>query len=185
MFRLTIYKHVWIKIFQQALISMFIFSFVIGAAEALPRGHMKADDSAGTAMNFYGTIYDPPPCKINGDQDMDVDFKNISIRRIGSSAYTIIKNITIDCINGGTNQLQFQIKGETMGGENSNILKTSITGFGIALQNDSDGSNIPLNKFFNVEKSRTFVLKATPIRSLPTIVADDFSAVATILTRYL
>lgn len=102
------------------------------------------------------TIVSPPPCTINNDQPIEVDFGEVMTTRVDGVNYRMPVNYTLDCTSLVKNALRIQITGSAIDlGKATNALETNIPDFGIALERDSTP--------FNINESLDFVHPAKPV----------------------
>jgi len=161
------------SIFEFALISV-----AISCAAAFSSG-----SDAATTINISGTIMAPPPCVINGDKTIQVDFgQNVVISRIDGSNYLKTIDYTLECKSQSKNAMKMMIEG-TGAGFDSGVLQTVKTDLGIALK--QNGQPLRLNQWFNFTYPMQPVLQAVPVKkngaNLPT---GNFFAGATLKVDY-
>ncbi|EOC1324721.1 fimbrial protein [Cronobacter dublinensis] len=126
-----------------------------------------------------------PPCQINNNQLIDVDFSD-SVITTDVAKGTVEKpvNYTLDCANAEQGKtLVMRISGTGADFDN-NILKTSISALGVKLK--ADGVNYPLNTDLALTSSTSKPeLKALLVQQsgarLPT---GEFTAGATMTVSY-
>ena len=81
------------------------------------------------------TVVKPPPCTINDDRPIEVDFGDVMTTRVDGNNYMMPVNYTISCENGDDRAMNIQISG-TPASFDSVVLRTTIAGLGIALKTD-------------------------------------------------
>lgn len=138
--------------------------------------------AATTTLNITGTILLPPPCVINGDQEISVNFTDeVMTTKVDGINYRQPVIYTLACSGASANALKMQIRGIDSGFVNS--LQTSNTNLGIALS--SDGLTLPVNSWLNFNLPNQPALFATLVkRPGTTLKAGLFTATATMLVDY-
>ncbi|TQI82243.1 type 1 fimbria pilin [Serratia fonticola] len=134
-------------------------------------------------VNIRGTVILPPPCTINNNQTIRVDFGDeVMTTRIDGVNYKQVISYTLDCDIQKTNDLKMSIQGGPAG-FNSGLLSTNKPDLGIALYQGTQQVNI--NSWFNYTYPNQPVLYAVPVkRSGATLTGGEFAASATLLIDY-
>ncbi|MGG4661834.1 fimbrial protein [Providencia vermicola] len=89
------------------------------------------------------TILSPPPCTINHNQPIEVDFGDVMTTRVDGKNYRMPINYTLDCTSLEKNTLRMLIMGNTVNlGQATNALETNIPNFGIGLERGTTAFNI-------------------------------------------
>jgi len=88
------------------------------------------------------TVVKPPPCIINDDRPIEVDFGDVMTTRVDGYNYMMPVNYTISCSN-TDDSLDIQVNG-TPASFNRYALQTTSAGLGIALKTDI-GSGAPIS----------------------------------------
>jgi type 1 fimbria pilin len=129
------------------------------------------------------TVIAPPPCTINGDQVIDVDFGNdVVTSRVDGVNYLKTVDYSLDCQGGTSNAMKLQIQG-TPTAFDSSALRTNVADFGIALR--ANGQALVINKWVNFTYPTKPVLQAVPVKKAGVkLPGGDFSAGATLLVHY-
>ncbi|MGN7975247.1 fimbrial protein [Serratia sp. 22264] len=158
---------------KQALVSVLMLSAAV----------FSTSSDALTNINISVTVMAPPPCVINGDQTIQVDFgQNVVISRIDGSNYLTTIDYTLECKGPSKNAMKMMIEG-TGAGFDSDVLQTVKTDLGIALK--QNGQPLRLNQWLNFTYPTRPVLQAVPVKkagaNLPTGV---FFAGATLKVDY-
>lgn len=132
---------------------------------------------------FTGTLVVPPPCVINGNNAISVDFGNDMLAgRIDGVNYEKPINYTLECTGTANNSLKLQFQGSGASFD-STVLTTSKTDLGLELR--SDGSKLPLNNWLLFTDPARPVLTAVPVRaSGSTLSGGAFTATSTLLVDY-
>ncbi|WP_100220768.1 fimbrial protein [Serratia plymuthica] len=145
---------------------------------------LMAAAAAGTAtVSIRVTVLAPPPCVINGDKTIQVDFgQNVVISRIDGSNYLKTIDYTLECKSQSKNAMKMMIEG-TGAGFDSGVIQTVKTDLGIALK--QNGQPLRLNQWLNFTYPMQPVLQAVPVKkagaNLPT---GMFFAGATLKVDY-
>lgn len=100
-------------------------------------GYWLAYGEGGTEAVFSGTVFNPPPCKINGKQTIDFAFSSKGIKKIDGSSYAVMKTLIFSCDSDTLALLQIMIQGDQFIGENR--LKIDSSNLSISLYNGVDG----------------------------------------------
>ena len=140
---------------------------------------MSSAVAATSNLTISGNILLPPPCVINGDQTIMVDFTNeVLTTRVDGINYRQPVPYTLECSAGNTNALKMQILGIDAGF--AGALQTSKGALGIALSND--GQAMPVNSWLNFTLPNQPALFATLVkRPGGTLTAGYITAVPTMV----
>ncbi len=141
-------------------------------------------DQNTAVITVQVTIY-TPPCEVNNNQVIDVDFgDNIITTDVAAGMIEKPVNYTIDCSSADTSkQLKMTISG--MGADfDDTVLKTSIPELGVKIK--ANGSDYPVNTDLNFGTANskpvlTALLVQQPGTRLPT---GGFSASANMRVDY-
>lgn len=144
-----------------------------------------ADDSGSTATIKVLVDITAPPCTINNNQTIDIDFgDSVVASEVSKGGYSVPVNYTLDCnqLTEG-NSLEMTISGAGADFD-STLLNTSMAGLGIKLSANSE--KYPLNTsldFSSVSEKPELVatLIKDPARDLGT---GEFTAGATMQVKY-
>ncbi|MBH2585414.1 fimbrial protein [Serratia marcescens] len=129
------------------------------------------------------TIVAPPPCVINGDSLIEVDFGNeVMTTRIDGSYKKQAINYTVECKDAPSNAMKLQIQGNGAGFD-GDVLQTNKGNLGIALLRS--GSSQPINEWINFTYPNLPRLEAVPVKKAgATLTGGAFSAGATMKVEY-
>lgn len=139
----------------------------------------------GPKFNFSATVVAPPPCKINGDNTIKVDFGDVGISHADGEHYKQNLNIDVKCDASVPKQLLFKVIG-TAASFNSSLLATSNTSLGIKFFKDK----VPLemNKDVDFDNTTQHTIEAAPLLNPDVSDASSesgsFSAEATLVANY-
>jgi type 1 fimbria pilin len=134
-------------------------------------------------VNIRGTVILPPPCTINNNQTIRVDFGDeVMTTRIDGVNYKQTIAYSLNCEIQKSNALKMSIQGNTAG-FGTGLLRTNKSDLGIALYYETQRLNI--NTWFNYTYPNQPVLYAVPVkRSGATLTGGEFTASATLLIDY-
>ncbi|EEE1598519.1 fimbrial protein [Salmonella enterica] len=109
-----------------------------GGLLLLVAGSVSAVD---LTVNITGKIV-IPPCTVNNGQSIEVDFGDVPVTDVTNSKFRQKKDIAVTCTYyQGTPYIK--MTGTQLTGAGTNVLKTNISNFGIALY-QGDGVGTPL-----------------------------------------
>ncbi|RLM04382.1 pilus assembly protein [Gibbsiella quercinecans] len=158
---------------------LFYFLFV-----SLPFSSVAvAADNQGTPIVISGTVVAPPPCVINEDRTIDVEFGTVGVNKIDGNRYMQRLNYTVKCeFLDSSKQLQMKIVGSVTSFDASAIT-TNVTGLGIRLL--ANGNALTINSPFNIDYTNLPALDAVPVKSTTATLAEgEFTSGATMLVDY-
>ncbi len=135
-----------------------------------------------TTVTVKVTVVAPPPCVINGNRTIEVDFNEVMIAQIDGKNYRMPVNYSLSCSGQSKNSMKLQVQG-TGAAFDSTVLKTNKTGLGIQLQ--QGGSKLAVNSWLNFTYPNTPELWAVPVKpSGVTLSVGEFTAGATMKVDY-
>lgn len=138
---------------------------------------------AVTTVTVKVTVVAPPPCVINGERPIEVNFEEVVTTRVDGSNYMRDVPYSVECTGATSNDMVMQIQGTQAGFGNGNVLDTNQANLGIALLNN--GNAQPLNSDIKFTYPSLPVLTAVPVKSPgSTLTAGAFSAGATMKVDY-
>lgn len=147
-------------------------------------GSAAAQAGGEVEMQFRGTLVEPPPCTINDDNQMDVDFgERVGINKVDGVNYRQGLNYQITCEkHDKTLMMVLSLSGNTAGFDN-NALRTTKDNLGIRVyQNDkpfTPGSTLV------IDPDSPPRLEAVPVRKAgSTLTEGPFEAWATLRADY-
>ncbi|WP_196062249.1 MULTISPECIES: fimbrial protein [unclassified Serratia (in: enterobacteria)] len=134
-------------------------------------------------VKFTGTLVVPPPCVINSNSDISVDFDTDMLAgRINGVNYEKPITYTLDCSGATSVTLKLQFQGGGAGFDAS-VLGTSKANLGLELR--SDGTKLPMNTWLNFTNPARPALTAVPVKATSsTLSGGTFTAVTTLLVDY-
>jgi len=142
-------------------------------------------EAASTTVTVKVTVVAPPPCIINGDRPIEVDFKDVMTTRVDGSTYRMPIAYTLSCSSSASSKaMKLQVRG-TGADFDARVLKTTQPGLGVELQ-DEDGK-MPINTWRNFDYAGSTgpELWAVPVKqSGVTLTGGEFTAAATMEVAY-
>jgi len=120
-----------------------------------------------------------PPCTINDNRPIEVEFGDVMTTRVGGDNYRKQVSYSLSC---SSNMLKMQIQGAPAAFD-STILHTNKTGLGIKLQ---QGNNtLVINKWLNFTNQNKPELWAVPVKQNGvSLTGGDFTAGAMMKIEY-
>lgn len=133
---------------------------------------------------FRGIIIDPPPCLINNEKQIDIDFGDkLGINKIDGNNYRQKINYTIECYSDpSAAMLLLTVTGKVMSGDKSAI-QSSKPGLGIRLLENN--RHIHIGQGWVINTSTPPLLEAVPVADAKIqLVEGDFVASASLMAEY-
>ncbi|WP_368925982.1 fimbrial protein [Serratia marcescens] len=128
------------------------------------------------------TVVAPPPCIINGNRVIEVNFGDVIAPRVDGSQYLQTVDYSLECEGRTSNAMKLAIQGNPTSFDNT-ALQTNVADLGIALR--ANGKPLAINSWVNFTYPSKPVLQAVPVKragvSLP---GGNFSAGATLQVLY-
>ncbi|EIM8480856.1 fimbrial protein [Serratia marcescens] len=150
---------------------------VVGVLAALP---MLA--AAVTTVTVKVTVVAPPPCIINDDRPIEVEFGDVMTTRVDGNNYKMPVNYSLSCTDASSNAMKLQVQGNGAGFDGT-VLQTNKTGLGIELRQGD--SKLAVNSWLNFTYPNKPELWAVPVKqSSATLTGGEFSAGATMKVAY-
>lgn len=154
------------------LITFLVFTFIFDKTTAAPN------------LLFRGTIIEPPPCKINNEQKIDIDFgEKLGISKIDGNNYRQKINYVIECsIDDPSSSLLLTVTGNVMSSDYSAI-QSNKPGLGIRMIENN--RRLRIGQGLVINSANPPLLEAVPVAA-PGIklLEGDFSASASLLAEY-
>ncbi|MGQ8775442.1 fimbrial protein [Serratia sp. NA_112.1] len=138
---------------------------------------------AVTTLTVTVTIVAPPPCVINGNNVIEVNFGNdVMTTRVDGSYKKMPVAYRVECTNAPTNAMKMQVSGNGAGFD-SGVLQTNRADLGVAFVRN--GNRVPLNSWLNFTYPNTPTLEAVLVKQAgATLSGGAFSAGATMKVEY-
>ncbi|MCW0355037.1 fimbrial protein [Pantoea ananatis] len=136
-------------------------------------------------VSFSGTLLESPPCVVNSNRDIVVDFGDeVMTTRIDGTQYRQKIEFTIDCTSAISSKQKIRISGTTTSaGYAGEVISTPKKGLGIALYHDSVRYSPGEWLNFNVPNIPTFY--AVPEKNKSEAMSGGvFNAKASLVVEY-
>ncbi|WP_261307997.1 fimbrial protein [Enterobacter roggenkampii] len=128
------------------------------------------------------TVVEVPPCIINGNRVIEVDFGDVIVPQIDGHRYMKSINYSLECTGQLRNAMKLAIQGNTTTFDHS-ALKTNVEDFGIAMR--MNGQPLGINSWVNFVYPNKPLLQAVPVkRAGVDLPGGEFSAGATLMVHY-
>ncbi|HCR1077295.1 TPA: fimbrial protein [Enterobacter cloacae] len=129
------------------------------------------------------TVVASPPCTINDDRPIEVDFGEVMTTRVDGNNYRMPVNYTLSCTGASSNAMKLQVKGSGAAFD-GRLLQTSRNGLGIELQTQG-GISFPVNGSLIFSYPNKPELWAVPVKQPGvTLTGGEFTAGATMSVTY-
>ncbi|HAT4913351.1 TPA: fimbrial protein [Serratia marcescens] len=137
---------------------------------------------ADSAITVSVTIVAPPPCIINDDRPIEVEFGDVMTTRVDGDNYKMPVNYTLLCAKASSNAMKLQVQGNVASFDGK-VLQTNKAGLGVQLlQGDS---KLAVNSWLNFTYPNAPALWAVPVKqSGVTLTGGEFTAGATMKVAY-
>lgn len=144
---------------------------------------MSANANDVADVFFTGTLVAPPPCVINGNNAISVDFgSDMLAGRIDGVNYEKPINYTLECTGATSNSLKLQFQG-TGAGFDPIVLTTTKADLGLELR--AGAMKWPLNTWIHFTYPVRPVLTVVPVKAAgSTLSGGTFTAASTLLVDY-
>lgn len=151
---------------------------------ALPSQAEQKGDS--TPYGFSGTLRAMTICRVNNDQIITADFKNVGINKLDTETYSLPLNYTLDCPGiKPANTLRMNFITSRPAVSDSSAIESDVSGLLVRIL--KDGQPLELNKFFKIDdvaqppKLEALLVKIPGID----LVQSPFRATGTLVAEYL
>ncbi|HGM6401959.1 TPA: fimbrial protein [Serratia marcescens] len=135
-----------------------------------------------TTVTVKVTVVVPPPCVINDDRPIDVEFGDVMTTRVDGDNYKMPVNYTLSCNGDAPNAMKLQVKGNGAAFD-ATVLQTSKSGLGIELL--QSGGKLVVNSWLNFTYPNKPELWAVPVKQAgEPLTGGEFSAGATMAVDY-
>ena len=139
---------------------------------------------AADNMKFSGTLIEPPPCTINNDGQVDVDFgSRVGVKKVDGVNYLQVMNYRIKCDPSvSARDMTLEIIG-TPADYDAAAVSSNVTD--LAIQIKQNGVPFELNKPIPINLTTPPILSAVPVKRVgATLVEGPFEATATLRAVY-
>lgn len=128
------------------------------------------------------TVVKPPPCTINDDRPIEVDFGDVMTTRVDGNNYKMPVNYTLSCSDASSNAMKLQVNGNGASFDGT-VLRTDKTGLGVELR---QGDNkLAVNSWLNFTYPQKPEIWAVPVKQNgTTLTGGEFTAGATMKVAY-
>ncbi|CAI1772527.1 Minor fimbrial protein prsF precursor [Serratia quinivorans] len=139
--------------------------------------------AAGSAtVTVKVTVVAPPPCVINDDRPIEVEFGDVMTTRVDGDNYKMPVNYMLSCPGAPSNAMKLQVKG-TGAAFDSTVLQSNKADLGIELRQGD--SKLAVNGWLNFTYPNKPELWAVPVKQRgATLTGGEFSAGATMEVAY-
>ncbi|EKS6736001.1 fimbrial protein [Enterobacter ludwigii] len=146
---------------------------------ALPPGVLAGRTSTITVKV---TVVAPPPCVVNGNRVIEVDFGDVIAPRVDGKQYLKNVDYSLECKGAQSNAMKLAIQGNATTFDNT-ALKTNVAEFGIAIRvNDQP---LVINNWIKFNYPNKPKLQAVPVkRAGVELPGGEFNASATLMVNY-
>lgn len=135
-----------------------------------------------TAMIALTVTIVAPPCVINNNQAITVEFGDVMTTRVDGNNYRMPVNYTLSCPSGSPSAMRLSVEG-TAASFSSSLLKTSNPALGIQLQTGT--ATFPVNFRLNFTYPNKPELWVLPVKQPgATLTGGEFTATATMKVDY-
>jgi len=181
------YQHLatrWHVSLRRSLPLLTVAALFAAAPTAQARMPMVRDGNTSGTINITikGVLLEAPPCVINNNQPIDVNFgDDLGVNSIDGSQYLTRINYSVTCTGGASNNMKLSIQGNATDFDDA-ALQTNMSDLGIELLHD--GNKVKVGDDIAFTYPDLPVLDAVPVRRAnATLSAGDFSAGATMVVN--
>nr|WP_247712303.1 fimbrial protein [Morganella morganii] len=151
---------------------------------ALPSQAEQKGDT--TPYSFSGTLRAMTICRVNNDQMITADFKNVGINKLDTETYSLPLNYTLDCPGikpGNTLRMTFMTSRPAV--SDTSAIESDVSGLLVKIL--KDGQPLELNKFFTIaDVMQPPKLEAQLVKVPGTdLIQSPFRATGTLVAEYL
>lgn len=151
-----------------------------GALVVLPPAALG--ESNNTLVTIKVTVVAPPPCVINDDKPIEVEFGNVMTTQVDGKHYKMPVNYTLSCTDTTKNAMTMTIVGTATSFDTA-ALQSSKTGLGVRLLQDSN--EVMINSPIKFTYPTNPVLYAIPVQQGGVaLTGGEFTAAATMKVAY-
>jgi len=138
-------------------------------------------DNGTVTVTIKGILLEAPPCTINNNQPIDVNFgDNLNISKIDGNNFIKPVDYSVTC-NGSSNEMTLSIEGNATDFDAA-ALQTNMGDLGVELQHD--GSKVNIGEAMSFTYPTLPALQAVPVkRTGATLAPGEFSAGATLMVN--
>lgn len=165
---------------KNTLLSMVLLSI------AFPSVANKAQIGADKTFNFSGTLRAMTICRVNNDQVITADFKNVGINKLETEVYSLPLNYTLDCPGiKPANTLRMNFMTSRPSASDPSAIESNVSGLRVKIL--KDGQPLKLNTFFKIDDvTQQPKLEAQLVKVPGTdLTQSPFRATGTLVAEYL
>ncbi len=169
------------RLAPMAMMSIIGMTAIVATATFLSSSAWALNKTA--AVNVSVTIFATPPCVINSNNTINVNFgDDLLTSNINGVNYTTPVTYTLNCTSAASNALKLSIKGN---GANFDTTVLSTTNSALGIKLIRDGQPLALNASSNFTYPNVPVLQAVPVKQTnATLNTGYFSGTATLVVEY-
>lgn len=164
------------KIFMMLMMSVLITTLPAHAAQK----------GSTTPYSFTGTLRAMTVCRVNNNQTITADFKNVGINKLDTRIYSLPLNYTLDCPGiSAANTLRMTFLTSRPAPSDPAAIESDVSGLLVRIL--KDGQPLELNKFFKInDVAQQPKLEAQLVKVPGTdLTQSSFRATGTLLAEYL
>ena len=138
-------------------------------------------------VRFSGTLNDPPPCTVNNDQNVVVDFgDSLGVRKVDGSNYRKPVPYSLTCgPDSPQSGLRLVLTAGSSGQANFDASAVNSSTPGLAIRLLADGDPVRFDHPYPVSVASPPVLEAVPVKQSGAALAEGaFTAAATLQVDY-
>ncbi|QGN36344.1 fimbrial protein [Klebsiella oxytoca] len=138
---------------------------------------------ADATVNFSGTLIEAPPCVVNNNKVITVDFGNeVMTTRLDGTQYRKLIDFDLDCSMAASSKQKIRITGASANFD-STVLAGGKTGLGIALYNGNTRLNV--GTWVDFTDPNIPLLYAAPVKQNGvTLSGGPFRVMASLVVEY-
>nr|WP_229655838.1 fimbrial protein [Pantoea sp. 201603H] len=137
---------------------------------------------AVTTVTVKVTVVAPPPCIINDNRPIEVEFGDVMTTKVDGMNYRMPVNYTLSCEGESSNAMQLEVQGTGAAFDNT-VLQTNKDGLGIKLMRV--GADLPVNTPVPFIYPNAPELWAIPVKETGVaLTTGEFSAAASMRVDY-
>ena len=148
---------------------------------------MAGEGQLGTdkTFNFFGTLRAMTICRVNNDQIITADFKNVGINKLETEIYSLPLDYTLDCpgIN-PANTLRMTFMTSRPAVSDPSSIESDVSGLLVRIL--KDGQPLELNKFFKIDNAAQPPKLEAQLVKVPgtDLTQSPFRATGTLVAEY-
>lgn len=137
---------------------------------------------AATTVTVSVTVLETPPCVLNDNRTIEVDFGELLTVSVDGSNYMKNVDYTLECSGNKSNAMRMKVQGNATTFDAS-ALQTNVNDFGVALR--ADGQPLRINSWLAFTYPDKPLLQAVPVKKAgKKLPGGAFTAGATLLVAY-